>query len=656
MSKQFNQIYFVWHPKDDDIVKPYFEYTVKSLSRNLLKPMSRSINFPIFFRTSTNSKYIPKEIDHEAGNSIVICFSSKWVTGNEKWLDYYNSLLSENSIVIPVALDPRYSFNLNKPLSEANFIRSYDFSHETKTLEFLVSIIQTILKKISDSPSGRGDDVTTKLFLSHAKKDVWATEIARSLKSTIDNTSLNSFFDATNIHAAFTFSEEIQNGISDSTVISIQSDNYSSRYWCQKEIQTAKEKNVPIVVVCSLKDGEDRIFPYSANVPSIYIDSNNQLSNTNAYRILEHALLETLKILSQHNRTIEYDADNVHILFRPPEPYDLKCISRSSTTIQSIIYPDPPVYEFETQLFNDFGIEVVTPLTFRKTDLSEVKLGVSISEPDILEMHHLGISNTYLQQVSQSLAQHTLFKRGSLVYGGDLRPTGFTEFIFDEALIVQDRMRTSNVKVFNYLAWPIYLQNEEQLCEWKSTYQDIAKFELVPAPSEADKLVDTDEFLPPNSIPNKILWSRSLTNMRERLVENTDARVCIGGRLSGYKGCCPGVLEEILISIEANQPVFLLGAFGGAVSRVCKLIETNETCEEFTLEWQSKFNKDYSEVIDTIGFDWSEVVEKLRAINLNTLSSMNGLTSEQNFQLMKTLDVNVALDLIFLGLGNLNEK
>ncbi|KJY85655.1 hypothetical protein TW84_21385 [Vibrio neptunius] len=648
MPKEFNQIYFVWHPKDEALAKPYFDFVSKSLSRDMLRPMSRSVNIPIFYRTSSGRR-VPKEIDLELGASVVFCFSSKWVSGSDEWRSYYDSFVSDNTIVVPVALDNNYSFKLNYPICDINFIREYEFSSDTKNLEFLVSAIQAIIKKVNFQIGKKGDDLTTKLFLSHAKHDDWATDIALSLKKIIDSTSLNNFFDATNIHASFNFSDEIRKGILDSTVVSIQSDSYSSRYWCQKEVQYAKEINVPIVVISSLRSGEDRIFPYSSNVPSINIGSHSSLSREDAYKILELALLETLKFYYNATRLKKYEDENTVIICRPPEPYDLKWLSYKDKKINNIVYPDPPLYEFESKLFDDFGLKVATPLTLLSKGLSNIQLGISISEPDNEELSHLGMSKDYLKYISQSVAKHTLYQGGTLVYGGDLRPSGYTEFIFDEALVVQDRLRRNDIKVRNYSAWPIYLLDDEEMCEWIATYNKVATFIKVPLSQELKKKIDEDEFLPPNDIDNKIVWSKTLSDMRQKMIGETDARICVGGRLRGYKGRCPGVLEEILMAIRGRQPVYLMGAFGGVVGRVCELLESNQVPEELTSSWQESQNEDFLEIAQNLGFDFDKEVNNLSQFGLYELSKSNGLSVEENIMLFHTLDIGVALDLIFKG-------
>ncbi|EGU61058.1 hypothetical protein VINI7043_21721 [Vibrio nigripulchritudo ATCC 27043] len=651
MSKLFGQIFFVWHPNDDSRVRPYYDYFLKNLSRDVLRPMSRAINFPVFYRTSTNSA-IPLPIEEANEKSIVLCFSSVSVVGSEDWRDYYQQLNSGKSWVIPIALDKNLSFNLGGWYSDINFIREYEFDNEIKNTEFLVAACQAILKKVNQKKSESGDEATINLFLSHAKNDSWALDIAKSLKNIIDNTSLDNFFDTTNIHASFSFPSEIKRGIEKSTLISIQSDSYSSRYWCQKEIHYAKEVNVPIVVVSSLKLGEDRVFPYSSNVPSINISNSFSLSNKDAFNIIESALLETLKLSFNERVLSKYDDDNTYVLTRPPEPFDLKCIHRSGKNVNKILYPDPPVYEFERKLFEDFGIDVVTPLTNNDLDLTNIRLGLSISEPNEEDMFKLGLLPEHFKQLSQAIAQHVLYKNGILVYGGDLRPDGHTKYIFDEANIVKDRMNSGKVSLINYLAWPIYLNSNDQLLRWKAKYHDIASIIDVPLPDSFLTDTETNRYESDCSVSRQ-LWAKSLTNMRTILANNSDARVFVAGKCSGYNGCFPGVLEEISISLRESKPIYLLGGFGGVAKRVCDLVEFNETPKEFTFDWQSRHNQLNGVVTSK---DWTEMTNSLLKLNMSEISSLNGLSEEENAELFHTLDCNRAIELIFRGIGSFERK
>ena len=49
-------------------------------------------------------------------------------------------------------------------------------------------------------------------------------------------------------------------------------------------------------------------------------------------------------------------------------------------------------------------------------------------------------------------------------------------------------------------------------------------------------------------------WVEGLTSMRRVMREETDARIALGGRVEGYLGNMPGIAEEALLSLQAEQP------------------------------------------------------------------------------------------------------
>ena len=83
-------------------------------------------------------------------------------------------------------------------------------------------------------------------------------------------------------------------------------------------------------------------------------------------------------------------------------------------------------------------------------------------------------------------------------------------------------------------------------------------------------------------------------------------RICLGGKTTGYSGRYPGVMEEGMLALHYDKPLYLLGGFGGATRNVAR-------CQKY----------------------WN---------------NFNGLNSEQKRELFKTTDVEYALRLIFGGI------
>ena len=73
--------------------------------------------------------------------------------------------------------------------------------------------------------------------------------------------------------------------------------------------------------------------------------------------------------------------------------------------------------------------------------------------------------------------------------------------------------------------------------------------------------------------------------MREAMATQTDARIVMGGRVSGHQGKYPGILEEAALVFGA-KPLYLVGAFGGCTHLLIRALRDKERPEELTAEYQ----------------------------------------------------------------------
>jgi hypothetical protein len=118
----------------------------------------------------------------------------------------------------------------------------------------------------------------------------------------------------------------------------------------------------------------------------------------------------------------------------------------------------------------------------------------------------------------------------------------------------------------------------------------------------------------------------------------------------------PGVLEEILISIEQDKPIFLIGGFGGVVSDVCKLILESTTEASLTEEWQLEQSTTYGKLQEYANqfnrkVDYQSIVNTLSALNVEKLSSGTCLSVEEYTKLMTTQFIDEVVYLCTKGLS-----
>ena len=246
-------------------------------------------------------------------------------------------------------------------------------------------------------------------------------------------------------------------------------------------------------------------------------------------------------------------------------------------------------------------------------------------------MRAFGLSEEHLKEAMCEVALHLLADGGDLAYGGDLRPGGFTRVLFE----LLDRYRRGGgagdaARVANYLAWPVHIRMDAETLEANiSGLKGRARLVLCGRDGEPMS-ARTRGKMPPRE-PDEREWSEGLTAMRRTMLDRTDARVILGGRLDKYKGRMPGIAEEALLSLESERPVFLIGGFGGCARSVAEALGLADTLADPAPTWPGH--------------------DKLKRYGAKDLH--NGLTFEENRILAESPHIGQSVALILRGLHRL---
>jgi hypothetical protein len=263
--------------------------------------------------------------------------------------------------------------------------------------------------------------------------------------------------------------------------------------------------------------------------------------------------------------------------------------------------------------------------------LSQHSIAISISEsPD---MAVLGLSQEHLHDAMAEVARYMLAMGARLIYGGDLRPGGFTEVLFE--LVARHRrdadLGDERVGVTNYFPWPVHASLPSE--EMKQRAEDLSGVAELVFLTVDGKVMSSEERqqLPPRQATEDE-WADGLTAMREVMTRMSDVRIVLGGKVVGFKGRMPGVAEEALAALQAGQPLFLLGGFGGCARDIAEELGLVPTWTATRPAWPDRSN----------------------FTNFTVRDLNNGLDAEENAILATTVHVDQAVTLILRGL--LREK
>lgn len=188
-------------------------------------------------------------------------------------------------------------------------------------------------------------------------------------------------------------------------------------------------------------------------------------------------------------------------------------------------------------------------------------------------MAFLGFAPEHLVDAMTEVARHLLALGARLYYGGDLRHDGFTEILMELALKHRRDADVGDLRpgIANVLAWPVYASTPvDAIDRTAAAFGRVAELRWLDAagtPHSVSSPVSA-ELRPPDLRE----WAEGLTTMRRYVTQQTSARIVLGGRRANYRGRMPGVLEEALISLEAQQPLYVLGGFGGCAGDVASYL------------------------------------------------------------------------------------
>jgi len=268
--------------------------------------------------------------------------------------------------------------------------------------------------------------------------------------------------------------------------------------------------------------------------------------------------------------------------------------------------------------------------------LASIDVGISVS--DSADLARLGLSSRHAELAIGEIARAVLIAGGRITYGGRIKPSGFTHVLMDEVR----RYGTARLSLTVCLALPEHrkLSSEEldQIDRSLGTWGRLVILDSdgKPIAQHRDRPEDRGE------IEDDDLRRASYAALRRYMNENTHARVIVGGQLLGAHGRVPGVVEEALLAIAKQTPLYVAGGFGGAAAAVASVLEPR------LVEWlPSDIPEGYSE--PTV----ARHLEALRsaAVSADWNPEANGLTDNENALLASTHRPGEIASVVVLGMA-----
>lgn len=651
-------VYVLFHTQYEQGKSTYSDI-YKLLCRDANHPFEDGLDIPVYLRTGDDEQMRSiKPISLENTNkTFVLLLVDDNMYCSEVWCKYLGEVVklqqahTDNMQIICVELS-KFAFDIGHGLSDKQFIRLKSFSLRDNWQEFQIRLFDNLIRFIKGNEN---ELKKLKIFISHSKKDEnkigqkRAEEFRDYIRS---KTKMDSFFDASDILDGIDFENQIKKNVEGemSLLVMLNTNTYSEREWCQKEVLYAKNNKIPAIAV-SLLDGEvKRSFPYISNIPYIRFNENWDDVLILILRTALDQYFQAQYLSSLREGMEEKDRSTYQVLPFSPEAYSFVYDELAS----NIIYPEPPLTKDELNVLKKIAgneKQFLTPMQLlaQTVNLKGKNVAISVSEAPNSDV--LGYGKEMIRDLTIELSRHLLIAGAKMLYGGDLRKDGYTELFCDLSLQYKDYQGGADRETIffqNFFAWPIhlYFSNEMKLRYVNNRVKPI----FVDCPEEY--LGDKSKPISPVNNKNNYAIALSLLKMRKQMETETNARVILGGRTSGFSGFMAGVIEEFVQAVKADHPVYLLGGFGGAASLLASLIKKEKGIDVLITEAnKAQRYADFMSYCREEGIDMG--YDELNVIVSGGIACLdNGLSEKENNLLLQSTDVIEIVGLIIKGLKN----
>ncbi len=300
-------------------------------------------------------------------------------------------------------------------------------------------------------------------------------------------------------------------------------------------------------------------------------------------------------------------------------------------------------------------------MTLRARPLAACVINISISESD--DSSAMGFPSWQVNRVVLQFVAALLGQGASVVFGHDWREDGIMEAVCGFARQMQSPIPPSEGKpkkpLINLVPWPdkpfLSIQERERL-------STTLMVEEVPLSSELLTIAKRVKIGETDSREYRYLRARALTLLRHYLSEISDARICIGGRSTGFAGRYPGVVEEAVMALRSQKPLYLAGFLGGATSQLVDAIEGKKMPDGFCQESPEELfrdppfkEQDETTLQDRI-IDRKAIWDEFARVGSQTIADRAHLKKNELEKLFHTRVVDHAIELVLTGLSRLKAK
>lgn len=270
--------------------------------------------------------------------------------------------------------------------------------------------------------------------------------------------------------------------------------------------------------------------------------------------------------------------------------------------------------------------------------LKGLRIGISVGAS--ADLDRLGLEETRFRTLLGELARLVVSAGGGLAYGGNLGQGGYTRFLVEQ---LREHAPSSR-PLLNTLAWTEHRKlSLSELADQRERFGRYAEIVCLSIDGDpVDPAEGRGEDPVPDSDPETA--RRALTGMRRHLMRQVDAHLILGGRRGGFLGTLPGLVEEALLALKADLPVYPAAGYGGVTADIAAALGVDGAPD---IPGPSDAAPPDPRLLDGLG--------RLRQFTASPdwTGLRNGLTADENERLAGSRSPGEIAELASLGLGRL---
>ncbi len=660
-------VHLVVHPHSD-AARQLARHLHRELNDDVVVP---GLRVPTVFCPEGDGAAPPAQLRLDAAErSFVVPLADHTLNNDDDWCglvaETWEGCRGTQHRCVPIQLEPN-AWPLDDRLRGVSFARAFaqpagEARNAFVVRRLVIELCRYLLNWETDDPRSQAP---VKLFLSHTKLDIndepkVTQQLIAHLKQ---DEPVEAWVDSGSIPSGSEFAEAIEQGVERTSLLVVLTDQYATREWCRREVLLAKEHQRPIVVIDTLKDHEVRSFPYLGNVPVVHWNGDPHVG-------IDLLLKDTLRHLHAAAVLKRTSQPGDVVRLRPPELATLVGLPPGA----AVLYPDPPVGAEEARLLARTNVTCTTPLERLAVDRRLPGKVIALSMSESTDVSRYGLDQLHLESTMLELSRYLLIKGATLAYGGHLGATGYTQRLFELVRAHNQRDQAQPFeRIVNHRGWPLPRLSKDQRSELKP----VAQTTELPRPADVDETLHADftsspAFFPGSRSPaHRFAWARGMTEMRRFQADQARSGVCarivLGGTFGPtvkvaedgtrseqwYSSRIPGVLEEVLLSVQAGQPVFLIGAFGGAARLVIDLLEGRARPEAtWAYQQRAPFAPEMKALYEQRGLEWWDYPDMVQFLRDKGLTGVNRLlTPDEHRELFETIDAVRMVEIVLGGVG-----